>query len=165
MLTLFTDIYVMGRPKGSKNRSTILREAQETMLARGLADHEQEFLDSLHVMEVGMRHFFVQAMTAKASNGKPEVVDENMLQAVAIAEKIAPYRHARLSAVKLAGDPNNAVPFKDDASLDEIREEIMQGLGRLVSTGVIDLKALPVPDRGIANQPPPASINRGANGE
>jgi hypothetical protein len=87
MLTLFADIYAMGRPKGSKNRSTILREAQETMLAPGLMGHEQEFLDSLHVMEVGMRHFFVQAMTAKASNGKPEVVDENMLQAVAIAGK------------------------------------------------------------------------------
>ena len=41
----------------------------------------------------------------------------------------------------------------------------MQDLGRLVSAGVIDLKALPVPDGGIANQPPPASINRSANGE
>ncbi len=76
--------------------------------------------------------------------------------------KVAPYRHARLSAVKLAGDPNNSAPFKDVAS---VREEIMQDLGRLVSAGVIDLKALPMPDGGIANQPPPASINRGANGE
>jgi hypothetical protein len=84
---------------------------------------------------------------------------------LALAALVAPYRHARLSAVKLAGDPNNAVPFKDDASLDEIREEIMQDLGHLVSTGVIDLKALPLPDSGLANQPPPASINRGANGE
>ena len=74
-------------------------------------------------------------------------------------------RHARLSAVKLAGDPNNSAPFKDGASVDELREEIMQDLGRLVSAGVIDLKALPVPDGEIANQPPPASINQGANGE
>src|ERR1700733_3663595 len=107
MLTLFTDIYAMGRPKGSKNHSTILREAQETMPARSLTGHEQEFLESLHVMEVGMRHFFVKAMTAKTNKGKPEVVDEKMLQAVAIAEKIAPFRHARLSTMKLAGDPNN----------------------------------------------------------
>ncbi len=67
--------------------------------------------------------------------------------------------------MKLAGDPNNSAPFKDGASADELREEIMQDLGRLVSAGVIDLKALPMPDGGIANQPPPASINRGANGE
>jgi hypothetical protein len=66
--------------------------------------------------------------------------------------------------VKLAGDPNNAEPF-NEASLDELREEIMQDLGHLVSTGVIDLKAFPLPDGGIGNRPPPASINRGANGE
>ena len=60
------------------------------MVARGLLDREQDFLDSLHVMEVGMRHFFTKAMTAKANKGKPEVVDESMLQAVSIAEKIAP---------------------------------------------------------------------------
>jgi hypothetical protein len=45
-----------------------------------------------------------------------------MIQAVSIAEKIAPYRHARLSAVKLAGDPNSPVRFKDDATADELRE-------------------------------------------
>jgi hypothetical protein len=79
-----------------------------------------------------------------------------------LAALVAPYRHARLSAVKLAGDSNNAVPFKDDASLDELREEIMQDLGRLVSTGVIDLKALPLPDGGVGNRPIPGgdqSIN------
>jgi hypothetical protein len=68
---------------------------------------------------------------------------------------VAPYRHARLSAVKLAGDPNNAVPFKDDVSLDALRDEIVRDLGRLVSTGVIDLKALPLPDGGIGNRPIP----------
>jgi hypothetical protein len=111
----------------------------ETMLARGLTDHEQEFLDSLHVMEVGTRHFFVKAMTAKANKGKPEVVDENMLQAVAIAEKIAPYQHARLSAV----DPNNPARFKDDATADELGEEIMRHIARLTHAGIIDLEALP----------------------
>jgi len=50
--------------KGSglpKNRSTILLEPQEAMVARGLLGHEQEFLDSLHVMEEGMRHFYGEA--------------------------------------------------------------------------------------------------------
>ena len=72
------------------------------MFARGLEGREQEILDSLHVMEVGMRHFFAKAMHGKANKGKMETVDANILQAVSIAEKIAPYRHARLSAVKLA---------------------------------------------------------------
>ena len=82
-----------------------MAEARQTVVARGLMGHEQDFLDSLHlmeVMEVGMQHFFTKAMTAKANNGKTEIIDANMLQAVSIAEKIAPYRHARLSAMKLA---------------------------------------------------------------
>ncbi len=99
-----------------------------------------------------MRHYFSKAMQAKTNNMKPEIVDNYMQKAIDVAEKVAPYRHARLSAVKLAGAPSNAVPFKDDASADELREEIMQDLGRLVSAGVIDLKALPMPDGGIANQ-------------
>ena len=105
------------------------------MVARGLLDHEQDFIDSLHVMEIGMRHFLTKAMTAKANKGKPEVVDENMLQAVSIAEKIAPYRHARLSAVKLAGDPNNPARFKDDATADELRAEVMRRLMILQEAG------------------------------
>ena len=76
-----------------------------------------------------------------------------------------PARHARLSAMKLAGDPNNPVRFKDDATADELRAEIMKRIEILSSAGLIDLQALPVPAGGIANLPPPASINRVANGE
>ena len=118
------------------------------MFARGLEAREQEFLDSLHVMEVGMRHFFAKAMHAKTNKGKPETIDANMLQAVSIAEKIAPYKHARLSAVKLAGDPNNPARFKDDATADELRAELMKRLQILTSAGLIDLQALPAPDGG-----------------
>ena len=119
----------MGRPKGSKNRSTILREAQEAMVARGLLGHEQDFLDSLAVMEEGMRALLVRAMAAKQTKQPDKVIDAAMIQAVQIAEKVAPYRHARLSAVRLAGDPNNPLRFKDDATADELREEIMHHFG------------------------------------
>jgi hypothetical protein len=64
-------------------------EAEEAMFARGLEGREQEFLDSLHVMEVGMRHFFAKARHAKANEGKPETIDANMLQAVSIGKKCA----------------------------------------------------------------------------
>ena len=57
-----------------------------------------------------------------------------------MASLAAPYRHARLSAMKLAGDPNNPVRFKDDATANELREEIMHHLGVLVDGGVIDLE-------------------------
>jgi hypothetical protein len=126
---------------------------------------KQTSLFSLYVLESAMRRFYIRAEMRKHTNDKPDLIDADYQKAAHLAALVAPYRHPRLSAVKLAGDPNNAVPFKDDASLDELREEIMQDLGHLVSTGVIDLKALPRPDGAIANQPPPASINRGTNGE
>ena len=135
------------------------------MFARGLEGREQEFLDSLHVMEVGMRHFFAKAMHAKANKGKPETIDANMLQAVSIAEKIAPYKHARLSAVKLAGDPNNPARFKDDATADELRAELMKRLQILTSAGLIDLQALPAPSDGIVKRPKRSVDQSGINGE
>jgi hypothetical protein len=61
----------------------------------------------------------------------------------AIAEKIAPYRHARLSAVKLAGDPNNPVRIPDNASLDELRELVKLHYERLAP--VLDLESLMSP--------------------
>ena len=76
----------------------------------------------------------------------------------------APYRHAKLSAIKLAGDPNNPARFKDDASADELREEVMRRLGVLHEAGVIDLRALPVPKGGIANEPI-SGDQLGVNGE
>jgi hypothetical protein len=50
-------------------------------------------------------------------------VDADFERAAHLAAMVAPYRHARLSAVKLAGDPNNPVHFKDDATADELRAE------------------------------------------
>jgi hypothetical protein len=76
---------------------------------------------------------------------KKELMDADLRNAAAIAEKIAPYRYARLSAVKLAGDHNNPLRVWDDASADELREEIMRRLGELLSAGYLDLKALPTP--------------------
>jgi hypothetical protein len=42
--------------------------------------------------------------------------------------------------MKLAGDQNSPVRFKDDATADELRAEIMKRLKILVSAGLIDLK-------------------------
>jgi hypothetical protein len=64
----------------------------------------------------------------------------------------------------LAGDPNNPARFKDDASADELREEVMRRLGVLHEAGVIDLRALSVPKGGIANEPI-SGDQLGVNGE
>ena len=109
------------------------------MFARGVEGREQEFLDSLHVMEVGMRHFFAKAMHAKANKGKPEIIDANMRQAVSIAEKIAPYRHHRLGAIKLSADPVDP-GLRENASQEELQAEIMKHFQRLAP--VLDLEAL-----------------------
>jgi hypothetical protein len=66
--------------------------------------------------------------------------------------------------VKLAGDPNNPVRFKDDATADELREEVMRRLRVLHEAGAIDLRALPVPKGGIANEPI-SSDQLGVDGE
>ena len=98
-----------------------------------------------------MRHFYVRAIAAKQTKQPDKVIDAAMIQAVQIAEKVAPYRHARLSAVKLAGEPNNPMRVWDNATADELRAEIMHHLGVLIEGGLIDLEALPAPKRGIAN--------------
>ncbi len=124
-----------------------------------------QVLDSLYVLESAMRHFFIRAEMGKNAGRKKEEVDGDYKQAAVLAALVAPYRHARLSAVKLAGDPNGPVRFKDDATADELRAELMKRLRILVSAGLIDLKALPVPDGGIANQSIPGVDQSGINGE
>ena len=133
----------MGRPKGSKNRRTILKEAEQHVGAK----YVDQVLDSLYVLESAMRHFYIRAEMRKQTNDKPDLIDADYEKAAHLAALVAPYRHARLSAVKLAGDPNNPVRFKDDASADEIRAEIMKRLAVLTSAGLIDLEALPAPKR------------------
>jgi len=137
----------MGRPKGAKNRRTILREAEKHVGSK----YVDQVLDSLHVMETAMQHFFIRAEMGKSAGRKAEEVDEDYKQAAALAALAAPYRHARLSAMKLAGDQNSPVRFKDDASAAELRAEIMKRLEILTSAGLIDLEALPAPKRKIAN--------------
>jgi hypothetical protein len=81
--------------------------------------------------------------------GKPEEVDANLLEAVNIAEKIAPYRHHRLAAIKLNKDPVDPA-LREEASLEELRVEMQKHWERLVP--VLDLEALVAPNDCIANR-------------
>jgi hypothetical protein len=53
--------------------------------------------------------------------------------------------------MKLAGDPNNPMRVRGNATADELRAEIMDKLAVIRDAGIIDLEALPPPKRGIAN--------------
>jgi hypothetical protein len=69
-----------------------------------------------------------------------------------------------LAAVNVAGDPNNPVRFKDDATADELRAEMMR-IAELSEAGVIDLTALPAPNGGRGNRPPHGVDPSGLNGD
>ena len=139
----------MGRPKGAKNRRTLLREAEADIAH---AKDGTEILDCLYVMETGMRYFFMRAQAARNVKGNEAVVRANMLEAVNIAEKIAPYRHHRLAAIKLNRDPITA-GLHDNASLAELEAELKKHWLRLAP--VLDLEALFAPSDRVANREVP----------
>ena len=68
------------------------------------------------------------------------------LNALAAAEKIAPYRYARLKAITLAGDPNAPKDFGDDATLEELKAMVEFHLERVAP--VLDLKVIPLDGNG-----------------
>jgi hypothetical protein len=99
----------MGRPKGAKNRRTLLREAEQKLHSV----NREDFLDAMIVLEESMRHFYIRAVQLKTANGNPKEIDDNLLKAVDIAEKVMPYRHHRLAAIKLDKDPVTNWAFCD----------------------------------------------------
>jgi hypothetical protein len=121
-------------------------------------------VDCLYVIEMAMRHFYMRAEMGKNAGRKEALVDQDYKDAATLAAMAAPYRHARLSAVKLAGDPNNPVRFNDNATADELRAEIMKRIATLQDAGLIDLQALPAPHGGKANQPIPGVDQSGLHG-
>ena len=127
----------MARTKGSKNKATLQREAARDTAARkaeilGTALPDVKIsLDSLGVMEEAMRYFYVKAMVEKSAGEHADwkAVDAAMIQAATIARDVAAYRHAKLSAIRLAGEIKQGPA--DGASLDELLEKIKGELNKL----------------------------------
>ena len=128
----------MPRAKGSKNRRTLERETAK----RVAAAHAElvksapplDFsipLDSLDVLEQAMRHFYFRAKIEERHGDGADLrrVNDAYMQAVRVAEKVARYRHAQLSAARLAGNINATVT--DNASLDELLVKIKSELVKL----------------------------------
>src|SRR6478672_11286523 len=117
----------MPRAKGSKNRRTLQREvankiaaARAELLKNAPPLDFSMPLDSLDVMEQAMRHFYFRAKIEETLGDEGDLrrVGAAYMRAVRVAEKVARYRHAQLSAIKLAGDIN--AKNYDDATLDEL---------------------------------------------
>src|SRR5262249_47125089 len=127
---------------------TLLREAEADIAH---AKDGMDILDCLYVMETGMRYFFMRAQAARSVKGNEAVVRANMLEAVSIAEKIAPYRHHRLAAVKV--DAKDLAPRNEQKSLEDLRAQMQKHFERLAP--VLDLEAIMVssePSDGVANR-------------
>jgi hypothetical protein len=82
-------------------------------------------LDSLEIMEGVMRHFYLRALSEQcmADDADWNSVDALMLKVLAAAEKVARYRHAQLSAMRLSGDLN-ARP--ENVNLEELLASIKE---------------------------------------
>ena len=141
----------MGRRKGSKNKLTLAREAARNVAAKRAAilgtdmPNPNVSLDSLDVLEQTMRHFYIKAMLEKSLGEKADwkAVDAAMIQAAALAEKVAAFRHPRLSAVRLAGELDRK-PM-DGATLDELLARIKAELTKLGP--ILDLDVVREPQR------------------
>ncbi len=81
--------------------------------------------------------------------------DADLDRAVSIAAMIAPYRHVRLSAMKLAGDPN-APLLPENMTLEQLRADIVAEVARLGH--ILELDAVREP-QGIENRPSPGPTN------
>lgn len=127
----------MARPAGSKNKRTLFREAQKKAaqakahLAAAKGD-EYALVDSLTIMDEAMKFFLRLAREEK--KGAVKAKGNYYVAAVSIAEKIAPYRHPRLSSVKVGGDPNHPVLVRDGLTAQQVLAEMMT---QIIESGVV----------------------------
>jgi hypothetical protein len=90
-----------------------------------------------------MRHFYFKARVLEGlalAEADFKAVDHAMAEAGKWAKEVATFRHARMAAVKIAGDPNEQ--RIGEQTLEQLKKGVMEDLERLVDSGVIDLKAL-----------------------
>ena len=109
-----------GRQKGTKNRSTLEREALMARVSKNISDG----IEPLEVMMHTMRQAWQQ---------------EDYETAITIAEKAAPYRHPKLASVQHSGDADNPLETvmrvelfaaEDDDSPDCTAPQVAPGLFR-----------------------------------
>ena len=144
----------MARPPGSKNKRTLIREQRRILAAAGQAEKTAMFSsdpriihDAMEMMEAGMRFFHGLVLIEQDKKDKADAgtIRQAWLDAIQTAEKLIPFKYARLASIKLAGK----LPGEDDidksASAAELRAQI---IAQLAEVGI------PVGSRGVANRRP-----------
>jgi hypothetical protein len=110
-----------------------MREAAaRAQIGMAIADGESLMADSLAVMEEAMTFFFGLALKEKrrSEDADFKAIRDNLREAVTIAKEVAPYRHARLSTVKVGTDRANAPYVPDGVTAAELREELFSMIAR-----------------------------------
>jgi hypothetical protein len=129
-----------GRKKGAKNVSTLWREAQASIGDGGLV---VDVADPLEAIEQIMRYFYRLGM--EEAKAPVELVQKCFQKALYAASLAAPYRHARLSAVKHLEQTGTIDGISSNATPEELRTEIAKRIALLRDKGYVDLDALPAP--------------------
>src|SRR5262249_48140510 len=104
-------------------------------------------VDPLYVIETCMCYFYSLGQTGRKANAPLDEVRKCFEMAAHLAALAAPYRHPRLSAVKLNKDP---IAPRAKASFEELRVQMLKHWERLAP--VLDLEVLVASSDGIANQ-------------
>jgi hypothetical protein len=160
----------MGRPRGAKNKRTLLREANIREAAAraqfdlAMTDDEPIKADSLAVMEEAMTFFYRLALKEKRRNGDADLktTRDNWREAVTIAKEVAPYRYARLSSVRVAGDRTNMPEVPDGVTGQEIRARLFSDIERRRILPTPLTKFLPNSGRALE---PHCVVDRAHNGK
>ena len=141
-----------------------MREAAaRAQIGMAIADDETIKADSLAVMEDAMAYFYRLALKERHRNGDADLtaIRDNLREAVTIAKEVAPYRHARLSTVKVGTDRANAPYVPDGVTAAEVREELFSMIAR---SGVLPTAMSERLQRAEALLKHQGVVNRRANG-
>jgi len=104
-----------------------------------------QMVDPLHVIETVMQYFFGLAQSGHKANAPLDEVRKCFREAAQLAALAAPYRHARLSAVKHLEQADSIDGISANATPEELHAEIAKRVAMLVDKGYVDLTALPLP--------------------
>jgi hypothetical protein len=80
--------------------------------------------------------------------GDYEEVDKAWSETGRWAKEVAQFKHAKIQAIRLGGDPN-APMLPENMTLDELRDSIWADLERLRERGVLDLPRLASNQHGL----------------
>src|SRR5262249_40684936 len=103
-------------------------------------------------IEACKRYCYALAQAGRKAKAPLDEVRKCFEKAAYLAALAAPYRHPRLSAVKLNKDPVDPA-LRQEASLEELRVKIQKHWERLAP--VLDLEALIAPTDGSADRDVP----------